>query len=89
VNRADMFANTGDIDRSSAVASRPPARQLRRHLHAGVPHGIFPCRRVALVAPCLKVRLGPVGQKDGPCGFELGTRIVKGFSRTGPMFAGP
>ena len=49
----------------------------------------FPCRRVALVAPSFEIRLGPVGQKDGPYGFELGARIVKGFSRTSPMFAGP
>jgi hypothetical protein len=48
---ANVLRRASDIDRQAAEAARPSVRALRRHLHAGIPHGVFPRRPVALVAP--------------------------------------
>jgi hypothetical protein len=75
---ANVLRRASDIDRQAAEAARPSIRALRRHLHAGIPHGVFPRRPVALVAPCLEVSFRPRRQEDPAGRFKPGAR---GFER--------
>jgi hypothetical protein len=72
-----VFANAGDIDRSAAVTPRTAAGQLRRQLHASVPHRIFPRRGVTLVPPFLEIGIGERRQDPPPGGFEVGARVIE------------
>jgi hypothetical protein len=74
---ADVTWHAGYIDRSAAVAPRSAAGQLRRHFHAGVPHGIFSRRGVTLISPFLEVGTGERWQDRAPCGLEVGARVVE------------
>ena len=73
-----MLLCASDIDLYAAEAARLSVRALCRHLHAGIPHGVFPRAPVALVTPSLEVSFCPRRQEDPPSRFKPGAR---GFER--------
>jgi hypothetical protein len=77
VRRIDVVMGILDIDSCTAVASRSSAGQLRRQLHAGVPHGIFPRREVTLVSPVLEVGTGERWQDLPPRSLEVSPRLIE------------
>jgi hypothetical protein len=85
--RPDLAPHAVDRDGGAAEAVRDAVAHLCRHLHAGVPHGVFPCRVVALVSPGLIIGLGSFGGKDAPRGFEIDPRLVEACANAAEMLA--
>ena len=55
------YADEGaDIDLRTAEAVRSSVRALGRHFQASIPYDVIPLGPVALVAPSLKIGLGPL-----------------------------
>ena len=57
----DVIVHVGDCDLRAAETEGAIVLRLCRQFQSGVPHGVFPGREVALIAPRLKVFLGMVG----------------------------
>jgi hypothetical protein len=60
-----------------AGAAHYRAGLLRWQLFASRPHCIFARGPVALIAPCLKIGLGPLPQEHCPCALEIGAGMVE------------
>jgi hypothetical protein len=65
------------VDHRAAEALRTPTRHLRRHLHAGVLHGIFPRHGVALLAPFVEVNVRGPGNTARQPASKLARAVSK------------
>jgi hypothetical protein len=48
---------------------------------------IFPCRKIALVPPCLEISVGSLRKKNPPCFLEIGARPVERLGRSMSVLA--
>src|SRR6266581_28220 len=87
-----LGGDVGDVDQCileavaikhlAAGTAHHRAGLLRWQFLAGFPHRIFPRGPISLIAPSLKIGIGPVRQEHLPGGFKIGAGLVKRGSRS-------